>query len=183
MSKIRFKVQISRFAYVRTDSEGFATYSYQRSYNGQVVVRFIPAHFHPSNLTHFHHSNWDFSTPQIWHMSSPHLNFSVWEKDMKWNLAEPPVLPPLLWRGSLLQWFLGGEWSWDWLCWDHWQGFHLQLREWLLSRGTSYITIWTKDGWVQTISGNLQLLVRLAEWRLGLQHWHLLADLLILILA
>merc|ERR1711899_595047 len=31
----------ARFAYVRTDSEGYATYSYIRSYNGQTLTYYL----------------------------------------------------------------------------------------------------------------------------------------------
>merc|ERR1712007_212080 len=38
----------ARFAYVRTDSEGYATYSYTRSYNGQTLTYYL--HFYDEGL-------------------------------------------------------------------------------------------------------------------------------------
>merc|ERR1711971_797628 len=38
----------ARFAYVRTDSEGYATYSYQRSYNGQTLQYYL--HFYDEGV-------------------------------------------------------------------------------------------------------------------------------------
>ena len=43
-----------RFAYVRTDSEGYATYSYQRSYNGQTLMYYL--HFYDEGL--FYNGFW-----------------------------------------------------------------------------------------------------------------------------
>merc|ERR1712154_43194 len=44
----------ARFAYVRTDSEGFATYSYQRSYNGQTLNYYL--HFYDEGV--FYNGFW-----------------------------------------------------------------------------------------------------------------------------
>merc|ERR1711971_790108 len=44
----------ARFAYVRTDSEGFATYSYQRSYNGQTLQYYL--HFYDEGV--FYNGFW-----------------------------------------------------------------------------------------------------------------------------
>merc|ERR1719295_1119927 len=44
----------ARFAYVRTDSEGFATYSYQRFYNGQTLNYYL--HFYDEGL--FYNGFW-----------------------------------------------------------------------------------------------------------------------------
>merc|ERR1711934_702510 len=38
----------ARFAYVRTDSEGYATYSYMRSYNGQTLTYYL--HFYDEGV-------------------------------------------------------------------------------------------------------------------------------------
>ena len=43
-----------RFAYVRTDSEGYATYSYTRSYNGQTLTYYL--HFYDEGL--FYNGFW-----------------------------------------------------------------------------------------------------------------------------
>ena len=43
-----------RFAYVRTDSEGFSSYSYQRIYNGQTLLYFL--HFYDEGL--FYNGFW-----------------------------------------------------------------------------------------------------------------------------
>merc|ERR1712212_1176872 len=44
----------ARFAYVRTDSEGYATYSYTRSYNGQTLTYYL--HFYDEGL--FYNGFW-----------------------------------------------------------------------------------------------------------------------------
>merc|ERR1712055_407391 len=44
----------ARFAYVRTDSEGYATYSYARSYNGQTLTYYL--HFYDEGL--FYNGFW-----------------------------------------------------------------------------------------------------------------------------
>merc|ERR1711971_705649 len=44
----------ARFAYVRTDSEGYATYSYQRSYNGQSLQYYL--HFYDEGV--FYNGSW-----------------------------------------------------------------------------------------------------------------------------
>ena len=43
-----------RFAYVRTDSEGFSSYSYQRIYNGQTLLYYL--HFYDEGL--FYNGFW-----------------------------------------------------------------------------------------------------------------------------
>ena len=45
---------LSRFAYVRTDSEGYATYSYTRSYNGQTLQYYL--HFYDEGV--FYNGFW-----------------------------------------------------------------------------------------------------------------------------
>jgi len=44
----------ARFAYVRTDSEGFSSYSYQRIYNGQTLLYYL--HFYDEGL--FYNGFW-----------------------------------------------------------------------------------------------------------------------------
>merc|ERR1711936_1528002 len=44
----------ARFAYVRTDSEGYATYSYTRSYNGQTLQYYL--HFYDEGV--FYNGFW-----------------------------------------------------------------------------------------------------------------------------
>merc|ERR1711990_1294093 len=44
----------ARFAYVRTDSEGYATYSYMRSYNGQTLTYYL--HFYDEGV--FYNGFW-----------------------------------------------------------------------------------------------------------------------------
>ena len=45
---------LSRFSYVRTDSEGYATYSYTRSYNGQTLQYYL--HFYDEGV--FYNGFW-----------------------------------------------------------------------------------------------------------------------------
>ena len=61
---------------------------YKFKYLLRVVYHFIPALFHPPNLTHFHPPNWRFSTPQRAHFHPPNLTYfipplefcSLWKK-------------------------------------------------------------------------------------------------------
>ena len=53
MSTVKNQVSL-RFAYVRTDSEGYATYSYMRSYNGQTLTYYL--HFYDEGV--FYNGFW-----------------------------------------------------------------------------------------------------------------------------
>merc|ERR1711872_490836 len=57
----------ARFAYVRTDSEGFATYSYQRSYNGQTLNYYL--HFYDEGV--FYNGFWVVNDLETGYVESP----------------------------------------------------------------------------------------------------------------
>ena len=142
---------------MRTDSEGYATYSYTRSYNGQTLTYYL--HFYDEGL--FYNGFWVVNDLETGYVETEGRVF-IYNSE---NGYCPEVMMLIAKEQKQRKYLLAAAMS----C-------HILIQKQTTSQlSTADTSACAVD---VILSDHLQLLVLLEERRLGLQHWHLLANLL-----